>query len=302
MLLFKTILKPEEAEGQVMSYNPKTIKMGVPDQAKNFVKEQGGETSAFLMNELVAQTTGVSELERHNFQKRVEKRVLEVLKEVQEKAYKEAYDLGLKDGEKKAYEDSNQDITRALQSLESVISKIAEMKRLLFVENEKHLMETIFRLAEVIAIKEITQDKESVMSVLQKALEVASNEEEIVVRMNHGDLDFINSVKGASGDPFEKFSKVKVEAGKKMLQGGCVIDTNFGIVDASVETRVKKLWESIVGKLPNAEDVKAQMEDGTLEPEVIESETTDTETTQATEEQDASQESQDDGNDEGEKN
>ena len=64
---------------------------------------------------LSRQTPGLSELEKKNFQKRLEEEVLGRLKGIEEKAYAEAYALGLQDGRQKAFEEANSRDSRSSQ-------------------------------------------------------------------------------------------------------------------------------------------------------------------------------------------
>jgi flagellar assembly protein FliH len=252
--LFKQILKPKDAEGQVLAYQPRAISHEIPRQAIPFARtqdEQQGGTKDFMLNPLVAQNTGLTELERKNFQTRVEEETLKRLKVVEERAYAEAHALGMKDGRDQAFERTSAEIAEALASLNVVAQGLATIKIDLLVANESHLMKMVFHIAKALALKDITASPDSILPVLTKALENATGDEEIVVRLNPKDADFIEGVKGAEKNPFERVARVRVEVSDALKPGGCMIETNYGVIDATIEQRVEKLWTDLAAKLPH---------------------------------------------------
>jgi len=252
MRLFK-VLKAENAEGQVLSYEARPIKMDTPEQAMVFVHEKDeAATREFELAKLVAQTIGVEELEKKSFREHIESEVLTRLAEVQERAYKEAYDLGLEDGHKKAYTDTSAQIQERLSSLAALLGELSELKTQMFTQNEGSIMRVLFSCAKAIALKEITSDKGSIREVLKAAIENAQTDEKVVVRINPTDFEFVEKLKADPNPQFDKLRTIKLEPDPAVLAGGCIIETNYGVIDASIEERVQKLWKTLEGKIPNS--------------------------------------------------
>ena len=251
MLLYKTILKQGEQDGPILTYQPRAFPQHVPDQALPFVKDQNAPPVAqFELNKFVAETTGVNELEKKKFQERVEYEVLQRLKAVEEKAFQEAYALGLSDGKTKAYKDSTDEIKESVSKLQGIITSLTELKGNMLLENEQHLIHTLFHFAKALALKEIKQDPASLLPVIRKAIESAQGEEEVVIKINPQDMEFLESVKIQAGNPVERLSRVKMEVLDSITRGGCVVETNYGVIDATIEQRVQKLWGILESKTP----------------------------------------------------
>src|SRR5580692_2616042 len=98
MAMEKAILKSDTIGEAVYSYQPREISMEITGAAIDFVHDEKARQSEFQMSELVAQQSGVARLEDERSQGILNDLVLEKLKEVQERAYKEAYDLGREEG------------------------------------------------------------------------------------------------------------------------------------------------------------------------------------------------------------
>jgi flagellar assembly protein FliH len=251
MRLFKPVLKPKEVDVQYLVYQPRTFEMSVPEQAVSFARGQEVDGKRrFVINELVAETTKLEELEKKNFQILVEGEVLSRLKKIEENAYSEAYALGMKEGYDKGFEEMTATVKAQVESLKNITDVIINQKIKLVIDNEKHLVETIFHLAKAMALDEIHANPENVLTVITKALENAQSEEEIVLKINPSDATFLEQVKATAGNPFERMNRLRVETLESVTPGGVIVETNYGIVDATIETRIKKVWESITSKIP----------------------------------------------------
>ncbi len=251
MHLFK-ILKADQSHGQVLNYQAQAIKHDAPQQALVFVhNETEDKKREFELNTLVSQNIGVEEIEKKSFREHIESEVLKKLQEVQEKAYKEAYDLGLQDGRKQAFDEANAEIKINLDSIAAVLNEIQEIKKVLTAQNESAIVRTIFSCAKAISLKEIQEDKYAIKDVFVAAIENAQTDEKVIVRVSPQDFDFVEKLKGDPNPQYDKLRNIRLEADQSVSSGGCVIETNYGVIDASIEERVSKCWKILESKVPH---------------------------------------------------
>jgi flagellar assembly protein FliH len=250
--LFKPVIKPKQDEVQYLVYEPRALNVPVPEQAVPFARSQEADMDRpFKISDLVAEKTKLSDLEKQNFQARVQGEVLSRLKVVEEKAYAEAYSLGLKEGQEKGFNDMTAEIKKQTDQLQEIVDSIVNQKKEITMANEKHLIQTLFHVAKALALDEIKANPEHIKAVVVQALENAQSEEEIILRMNPSDSQFLEKIKGSAGNPFEKMSRLKVEPSESITPGGVIVETNYGIVDATVETRVLKIYQALMSKVPS---------------------------------------------------
>jgi flagellar assembly protein FliH len=257
----KGVMTKEDAEKTAVAYSPRKFPATVSPTASSFVAYQSaqnaaGATSGFRIDKIVAQQTGIAELERISIEERVELEALSRLKELQEQTYKQAHELGLNEGREKAYQEARGELETKFAHLESVLHSMETLKTHLVTFNETHIMNLIFHMARKIAMSEIEQNRELILNVVQKAVESAQSDENVTVRVSPEDFAFIEQIKENLGKDFESVKRAKLETSDQVRDGGCIVETNYGDVDATVEQRVEKLWESLVGKLPK---VKSQV-------------------------------------------
>lgn len=252
----KVILTREEAEKVVVAYQPRKFPNVIPTTAKEFVQfHSKKEQSDFKIDKLVAQQTGVAELERLSIEEKVELEALARLKDLQEEAYRQAYQLGLDEGREKAFVEYQNVIKEKLEHMESVLKTIENLKTDLVSFNETHILRLVFYMARRLMLDQIEERPEMILTVIQQAIAGSQSEEEFTVRVSHSDLAFIEGMKAKLGKEFEMVKHAKIEASDEIRDGGCVVETNYGDVDATVEQRLEKIWAVVSEKLPKVKKV-----------------------------------------------
>lgn len=233
-----------QAEFRVLQYEPPRFDLGIPGVALEALENQK-KSSGFHMSEIIRKQTGIKELEAQSYADDVERKAMERLKEIQEGAYKEAYDLGLDEGRKEAFRNASNDIESRLNDLDQLIVQIEGMKAELLAQNESHLVQLTFHMAKRLAAQEVSADPEATLNILKQSIELAQAEENITVKVAPAQFEFIESIKQEGGRGLEALKKMKLESDKDVGIGGCIVITNYGEIDSRFEERVGRLWEAL---------------------------------------------------------
>ena len=258
-MLRKIVLSKEEADRVAVVYSPRKFPTTIQPAAREFVSlqvtraEEGAEPS-FRIDKIVADQTGIAELERLSIEEKVEREALSRVKDLQEQAYQEGYQLGFDEGRETAFVEKKAELARSLDRLSALIASIERLKTDLIACNETQIMRLVYEMAKRIAMNEISARPDAVLEVMKQAVESAQSDETITIRVSPEDYKFIESVKEKLGKDFDFLQKSKLEASEEITHGGCVIETNYGAVNATVEQRVSKLWETLSEKLPKIQD------------------------------------------------
>lgn len=257
----KGILTKEEAEKVVVAYSPRKFPMTISPAAVDFIQFQSkSESTGFQIDKLVAEQTGVAELERVSIEERVEHEALARLKDLQEQAYQQAYQLGLDEGREKAFQEARVALSEKIEHMGTLLASIENVKSELVNFNESHFVKLAFYMAKRLFMEEISADPEKVINILRHAIEGAQSEEEITLRVSPSDFEFVESMKEKLGKDFDQLKRAKVEASEDIKSGGCIVETNYGDVDATIERRLEKLWTAVTEKLPKVKDTIGDQE------------------------------------------
>lgn len=256
----KAIFTKDEADQIAISYSPRKFPFKIQASASEFVAIQnekakdGTITSDFRIDKLVAKQTGVAELERISIEEKIELEALARIKIIQEKAFAQAHQLGLEEGREKAFSDYKSVLVEKFSHLDTLVASIETLKSDLLSFNETHILRLVFYMAKRISMSAITEKPELVLEVVRHAIESAQTEERVAIRVSPQDFVFIESVKEKLGKEFEKVKRAKFESSESISSGGCIVQTNYGDVDATIEQRLEKLWGALADKLPKVKD------------------------------------------------
>ncbi|MBX2987655.1 MAG: flagellar assembly protein [Bdellovibrionaceae bacterium] len=244
----RSYLPKEVAQTKVLEFVPQKIDLGTPEAALEYLQRKPG--GDFRMNDQVEVTTGVDRIEKASDEERAERRALEMLAEIEEKAYQTAYQLGLDEGRKKAFEESDASIRQQMGSFGEMLQSMAEVKKQVLQQNETHMVKLMFHMASRIAMAHLDDNNEAILEVLRSAVALAQDEENILVRLHPQQIAFLEELRQQTGRDADFVKKIKLEGNADIRPGGCIVETNYGEVDARVETRLQQLWDSLADGLP----------------------------------------------------
>ena len=249
------VVKKEQAEEVAVTYKPRPFPFRFSKPAVDFVQyqqEKGAETT-FRIDRIVAQQTGIAELEKLSIEERIDREALTRLQEIKEQSYQQAYQLGLQEGRDKAYKETMAELSTRMGDLNGLIQSIKQLKSTLINFNEGHIVRLVFYMAKRIALDHIESTDGVVMKALTQAVEEAQIEEKMTVQVSPNDFQFIQKSLESFEKEFEFIKAAKFESAADVTPGGCRIVTNYGEIDATVEQRIERLWGTIAEKLPKTE-------------------------------------------------
>ena len=123
---------------------------------------------------------------------------------------------------------------------------IAEIQRLsqeIYQSVEREVVELALSIARKVVCQEININRDVVLCVAREALSQVDVPGKIKVRLNPADLEFITSIQGQNSNFLQEMDKVTFEAEESISNGGCVIETQLGEIDARIEKQLQVVEE-----------------------------------------------------------
>lgn len=250
MPLDKNIIKAQTAAATTFDYKPRDINLDASTSAKSFVNDVAFTSTDFKIAELIAKQAGILQLEDDARQDAINSQVLERFKEVEEKAYKEGYDLGLVEGTEKAFSDTKAELLEKQSALEELLRQVENQKSRILVDNEEVLIRLVYLTANKMALRDLEENREAVLEILKSVMGEIQADERVVVQISKQDLDFITHIQEKSGQKIESLERVKFVVNENIKPGGCKIETEFGSVDATVDERLERTWQTLQSRIP----------------------------------------------------
>lgn len=250
MALEKPIIKADAATAATFDYKPREFPGGASSVARSYVDEDAFRSPDFKISELVSKQAGISQLESDAHQDKINSQVLARLSEVQQKAYEEGYELGLIEGTEKAFQGAKLTLIEKVNVFEALLKRIEEIRGQLLIDNENELVKLAFLAAKKIALRDIEGNRAAVLELIQNIVGETQEDERVVVRLSTEDNAFLDTLLEKSDKRIESLRRVKFVSDDAIKSGGCLIQTEHGNVNATVEERVERVWQTLESRMP----------------------------------------------------
>jgi len=170
-----------------------------------------------------------------------------------EKAKREVEDLredaikkGYKEGYNAGYEDGKSEMNRLIERLKVIIQAAIDKRKEIIEDSEEQIVRIILLIARKV-VKHITaKDEEVVIRNIKAALERVQGKEQIIIRVNSADLEMTTEHKEEFISMIEDLKYIKILEDSRVDRGGCIIETDFGNVDARIASQLEELEDKIL--------------------------------------------------------
>ncbi len=246
------------ANQKILEFEPPTLRRGTDQVVLEFLDSARKSKTHFRAAETTRVQTGPRELESQSIEQEIEQKILEKLKPVQESAYQEAHQLGMIEGRRESFATASTEISECLKSLGEMLVSIQSLKKELYQQNESHLIKLLLAVAAKVAFHEVTVNVEALQNLIKAAIEESQADEKVTVRLAPQHLAFFEELQKKESFDLEFLKKAKFVADESITPGGCVLETNYGEIDARIEERIRKLHESFQDMLfPTKTELKS---------------------------------------------
>jgi flagellar assembly protein FliH len=235
---------------------------------KRILRRKGDESSDYPLRDIRLQEFSVPGQENKIFNAderqvlELEKRVAELQVELRQqkgkasKAIQAAYTKGKSEGKA---EGKQEGIAETIGSYEKKIDALRDeiatfledlevSKRRVFRDAEHMLLELCGEIVRKIIGRELSEHDDVVLFTVKKALAHIGQKEKMVVRVASEDLDLVAQRKDFWTPVGERLSDISIEADPTVEKGGCIIDSNAGMVDARLGVQFNELHD-LIGKI-----------------------------------------------------
>lgn len=155
-----------------------------------------------------------------------------------------AYARGFEKGEYAGSEAEKKKIDPILHQFSQALLDLEKIKREIYFNAENDTVELALTIAGKILCQEVSIKKEVVLSVVREALKEVVGHDKIKVRLNPSDMLIVKNAQVEIVNSVHNTDSVAFEEDGSISSGGCVIETNFGEIDARIERQFKVVQEA----------------------------------------------------------
>ncbi len=160
---------------------------------------------------------------------------------------KEAYDSGYREGERVGIDKGHSEVEPLREEFMNTIKELIDFKKRLIKESEEVIVNLSFGFAKSIIGQEIKTEKDIVINQVKKALDHIISEGKLIIRINPEDMNVFE--RREKFIPDEYMDSIEIVTDETITRGGCIIESNKGIVDATIESQIIEMDKQLNGGL-----------------------------------------------------
>jgi len=167
-------------------------------------------------------------------------------RETLEKEKKAAIDAGFTEGREAGFAEGKAEVDRLIARTQTVLERAQDKREAILSDTEQQIIDLVLLISRKV-VKAISENQRNVViSNVVQALRKVKGRGNIIIRVNMVDLklttehtkDFVQLVEGSKS--------IQVVEDSTVDPGGCVIETDFGEIDARISSQLAELETKIL--------------------------------------------------------
>ncbi|APS98502.1 flagellar assembly protein FliH [Borreliella mayonii] len=150
---------------------------------------------------------------------------------------------GREEGYSKGYESGFEDFDKVMRKLHAIIASLIAERKSILESSSAQIVSLVMQIA-IKVIKRITDSqKDIVLENVNEVLKRVKDKTQITIRVNLDDLDIVRHKKSDFISRFDIIENLEIIEDPNIGKGGCIIETNFGEIDARISSQLDKIEE-----------------------------------------------------------
>jgi flagellar assembly protein FliH len=168
------------------------------------------------------------------------------VEEIKEGAHKEGFETGRSEG----YEAGKTEVQRLIERTHLVLERIQDKRSAILSEVEQQIIDLTLLIARKV-IKTISEtEKTVVIENIKAALKKIKTRGNITVKVNLADLQLSTDHVQEFTRMLENNGTIEILEDSSIEPGGCIIETDFGAIDARITSQLAELETKILSLSP----------------------------------------------------
>lgn len=132
-----------------------------------------------------------------------------------------------------------------IQEAQQVIEQAKQQRNAIIKAAVPEILKLAMKVSAQVIKTELTSNQDIVMTILRDAIEKISDNEQVVIKVSQHDLQHVRNNRDLIIDLVEA-KNLSIVADKHVNDGGCVIETKLGYIDAKVSTKLEMIENALL--------------------------------------------------------
>ncbi|GEM_PF-714508 len=229
------------------------------------IERKVANQSNFEIAPIVREHRGMNRQEDLERQRLIQEEVEKQLLRIQSDAYKEGFEKGLLDGQEEVFNQTRAGVEQKLEGLAEMIEEVLKTQEDLLAQEKMDVYRTIKNLTKWIVLKEIEQDGDYVVRLLDKLLNELQVKSNVLIQIDRKSFEDKPDILQILEEKIGELKNVRLEIDYDIEGPGIVVTSENGIINGSLREQFRnlsRLFESV--GLTENEPLEDVFEDGRI--------------------------------------
>lgn len=269
----QTPVSSAEVKAPTKKQQPIKAPIYTPPDINSEIEQERTEKRALLQQEVQAEKEELLKTLKAEADKELEVYKQEQqanLEREKDKILKDAYEEALKKGNL----ETEKKVTELSKELLNAINSIATDKKRMLEQASKDMLTLGFAIAEKVIQTSINNDDKIFQNILKEALSKVTDKDKVIIKVSVEDAEHARQYKKAFERELRDFKHLDIQEDPDIESGGCVIETNLGYIDSSIQTKLSLIERALMNifeeenpELSKARDIKNTESNATIQNE-----------------------------------
>ena len=220
-------------------------------EAQQIIKnaEQAAFDEVKRKSDLASVTKKQAEEEAERIIKDAEKRSQDIIREAElsrDKNIADARKEGFEKGHEDGYQNGHQEALRLINRLHVIVERTMDRRKNILEETEQQIVDLVLLIARKV-VKIISENQRNViMSNVLHALRKVKGRGDVTIRVNLADMDLTSEHVKDFIESVESVKNITIAEDSTVDKGGCIVETDFGSIDARISSQLAELEQKIL--------------------------------------------------------
>jgi flagellar assembly protein FliH len=207
------------------------------------------KNSQFKVNPIVEQYRGLKDQEEQEYQAAVEKEVVRRISEIQDEAFKAGFEEGVNQGREEIFNEMRSVVDQKLDNFSQMVTEVLKTQDEILAQQKKEIYLLLRNLTKWIIIRELKEDGKYIERLLEKLLLEIQARNNLLIQVNPNDFGGMPEILAHVQTRLGELKNVRVEIDSAILTSGMIVESDNGIINATMEEQFKsldKLFEDVL--------------------------------------------------------
>lgn len=215
------------------------------------VERKISQENNFKVNPIVEEYRGFKDQEKRERDFQIEEEVKKRVSEIQEEAFKSGFDEGVKEGREEIFLQMRSSVDQKLENFSQMVTEVLKTQEEILANQKNEMYLLLKNLAKWIVIRELKEDGNYIERLLEKLLLEMQVRSNLLIQVNASDFSQMPEVLEHIQARLGEIKNVRIEIDSSVKTKGIIIESENGIINATIEEQFKsidKLFEDVLEK------------------------------------------------------